>query len=265
MDFMTLVGFVGGISMVYYVMYTGELTSLIFNETAALLVFGGTFCCILISYPWRLIKKIPKSVLMVLFPPKTYAPERVIEILLRFAEKAKRDGISSLQSEIQTINDNFLKDGIQMLIDRVNPDIVRENLNKEISFARERHEEVANIFRTLGTYAPVFGLLGTLIGVIQVLKNLSDPKNLGASMAVAVTTTLYGIFSTNFIFLPICTKLQVLSERELFVKEVMIEGILSIQQGDIPHIINQKLKAYLAYKIRQNTDIVGTSSTGNNI
>ena len=130
---------------------------------------------------------------------------------------------------------------------------MRENLNKEIHFTRERHEEVGGIFRIMGTYSPVFGLLGTLIGVVQVLKNLSDPKSLGASMAIAVTTTFYGIFGANFIFLPICTKLQVLSERELLLKEVAIEGILALQNGDIPLVVSQKLKAYLAYKIRLET------------
>jgi len=250
MDFMTIIGLLGAISSLYYVMQTGGVTDLLLNREAFILVFGGTFFCILISYPWRLLKKLPMGVLMMLFPPKTYDPERLIPIIVGLADKAKRDGISSLQEELVRIDEIFLRDGIQMVIDRVNPDILRDNLNKEIHFTRERHEEVGGIFRIMGTYSPVFGLLGTLIGVVQVLKNLSDPKSLGASMAIAVTTTFYGIFGANFIFLPICTKLQVLSERELLLKEVAIEGILSLQNGDIPLVVNQKLKAYLAYKLR---------------
>jgi chemotaxis protein MotA len=253
MDFMTIIGFIGAIVSVFYVMKLGGVTDLLLNQEAFILVFGGTFFCILISYPWRLLKKVPKGVWMMLFPPKSYDPERLIPVIVGLAEKAKRDGISSLQEELLRIDEVFLRDGVQMVIDRVNPDALRENLNKEIHFTRERHEEVGGIFRIMGTYSPVFGLLGTLIGVVQVLKNLSDPKSLGASMAIAVTTTFYGIFGANFIFLPICTKLQVLSERELLLKEVAIEGILSLQNGDIPLVVNQKLKAYLAYKIRLET------------
>ncbi len=248
-----MIGLLGAVVSVFYVMHTGGVTDLLLNREAFILVFGGTFFCILISYPWRLLKKIPRGVLMMLFPPKTYDPETLIPIIVGLSEKAKREGLSSLQEELLKIDEVFLRDGIQMVIDRVNPEVLRENLNKEIHFTRERHEEVGGIFRIMGTYSPVFGLLGTLIGVVQVLKNLSDPKSLGTSMAIAVTTTFYGIFGANFIFLPICTKLQVLSERELLLKEVAIEGILALQNGDIPLVVNQKLKAYLAYKLRLET------------
>jgi chemotaxis protein MotA len=252
MDFMTVIGFFGGIGAVYYVMHSGGIAGLLLNGEAAVLVFAGTFCSMLISYPLRLIKKVPSAIAIVLFPPKTYAPERIIPILVNLSEKSKKEGIASMQDEVSKIDDVFLRDAIQMVIDRTDPEILRDNLNKEIAFTRERHSEIGNIFRTMATYSPIFGLLGTLIGVVQVLKNLSDPASLGLSMSVAVTATFYGISGANFVFLPICTKLQVISDRELLVKDVIIEGILSIQKGDIPLVIMQKLKAYLAYKTRQS-------------
>ena len=248
---MTLIGLVLGIGAVYYVMAQGQIVSLLFNINAAILVFGGTFASTLITYPFKLIKQIPKALKIVLFPVKRYPPNRIIRTLVGFAETAKRSGIGGLQNEMPNIRDNFLADGIQMLLDNLDPEIIRENLEKEIIFTRKRHQRVSGIFRTMGTYSPIFGLLGTLIGVVQVLRNLSDPQTMGASMAIAVTTTFYGIFGTNFIFLPIAGKLSVNSEDEILLKEVIIEGILSIQKGEIPIIVSKKLQAFLAYKLRE--------------
>ena len=172
-------------------------------------------------------------------------------MIVRLAEKARRDGVLSLQNEIPKLRDRFFADGIRMVLDNLNPEIIRENLEKEIVFIRKRHQQISGIFRTMGTYAPIFGLLGTLIGVVQVLRNLSNPQTMGASMAIAVSTTFYGIFGTNFVFLPIAGKLSVYTEEELLIKEVIIEGILSIQKGEIPLIVSKKLEAYLSSKLRK--------------
>ncbi len=250
MDLMTVIGLVLGIGAVYYVMIQGQITALLFNINAAILVFGGTFASTLITYPFKLIKQAPKALKIVFFPSQRYSPSQVIRTLVRLTEMAKRSGIGSLKNEIPSIKDDFLADGIQMLLDNLDQEIIRENLEKEIVFTRKRHQQISGIFRTMGTYSPIFGLLGTLIGVVQVLRNLSDPKTMGASMAIAVTTTFYGIFGTNFIFLPIAGKLNVNSEDEILLKEVIIEGILSIQKGEIPIIVSKKLQAFLAHRLR---------------
>jgi chemotaxis protein MotA len=151
---------------------------------------------------------------------------------------------------VEGIKDKFLADGVSMVIDGLSPDMVRENLLKEITFIRKRHFQVSNVIRSMGTYSPIFGLLATLLGVVQVLKSISDPKSLGSSMAIAVTGTFYGIASANFIFLPVANKLDGYTDAELLVKEVMIEGILAIQAGEMPLLVGKRLRAFLAPRFR---------------
>lgn len=253
MDLMTVIGLLLGAASVYYVMAHGQIVHLLFNLDAAILVFGGTIACTLIAYPWRVIKQAPKALKLIFFPPKELLHTQGIEILVRLAEQAKRNGIESLQNDIHTLKDKFMINGVQMLIDGIEADIVRENLEKEIICIRQRHQKVGSIFRTMGTLSPIFGLLGTLIGVVQVLRNLTDPQSMGASMAIAVTTTFYGIFGANFLFLPTAIKLNEYSEDEILTKELTIEGVISIQQGDLPLIVRKKLESFLSAKLKEKS------------
>jgi chemotaxis protein MotA len=171
--------------------------------------------------------------------------------MVRLSELGKRGGIDALEAEIPKLaKDRFLQDGLRMVVDGIPPELIRENLEKEIAFTRLRHQQLANVFKTLGTYSPIFGLLGTLIGVVQILSNLTDPQSLGTSMAVAVTATFYGIFGTNFIFLPIAGKLSAHSDAELLAKEVIIEGVLSVQAKEVPALVSLKLQAFMSYRLR---------------
>lgn len=253
MDLMTIAGLMVGLGSLYYVLTSGNAVDFVFNLHALLLVFGGTLGATLMTYPWSIIKSVPYAFLMIFIPSKRYRSKDIIENIVRLSEKAKRDGVDSLQADIDRLGDKFLEDGIQMIIDGLSEEIVRENLEKEITFTRKRHSQIGGVFRTMGTYSPIFGLLGTLLGLVQVLKNLTTPQTMGAYMAVAVTATFYGIFGTNFIFLPVAGKLAAYSEEEILNKEVMIEGILSIQKGDVPTIVSRKLQAFLSYKLRRRT------------
>ncbi len=248
---MTLTGLVLGGWAVYYVMLHGGILHLLFDLDAFILVFGGTIACTLISYPWSILKQAPNALKLVFFPPPQTKQTKIIEILVDLAEKAKRNGIESLQTEIADLEDKFLAHSLQAIIDGIDPEIVRDNLEKEIICIRQRHQKVGSIFRTMGTFSPIFGLLGTLIGVVQVLRNLTDPKSMGTSMAIAVTTTFYGIFGANFLFLPTAVKLNEYSEEEVLNKELIIEGIISIQQGDLPLIVNKKLESFLSVRLRE--------------
>jgi len=250
LDLMTILGLVLGVGAVYLVMYWGGTSHLLWHRDAAVLVLGGTFASMLISAPVETILRLPKALLIVFFKQKTYEPQEIIGMLVNFSEKGIRTGVDSLQEDVEGIKDRFLADGIGMVIDGLSPDLVRENLLKEITFIRKRHYQVSNIIRSMGTYSPIFGLLATLLGVVQVLRSISDPKSLGTSMAIAVTGTFYGIASANFIFLPIANKLDAHTDTELLIKEVMIEGILSIQAGDMPIIVGKKLRAFLAPRFR---------------
>lgn len=251
MDVMTVLGLLIGIGSTYYVMVKGEIAYLMLNPDAAILVIGGTIGATLITFPWKVLRQVPKAIWLVFFPQREDKPAKVITTMVELAQKAKTKGITSLSGEVKDQSNHFLIDGVQMMVDDLDPEVIRENMEKDITFIRRRHQQVSGIFRTMGTYAPIFGLLGTLIGVVQVLRNLTDPQSMGASMAIAVTTTFYGIFLTNFVFLPIAGKLTVHSDDELLLKEVVIEGLLAIQKSDIPIIVSKKLETFLSYKIRK--------------
>lgn len=250
MDFMTIMGIIIGGGAMYFVMADAKILNLLFDLNAAILVFGGTIGSALITYPWKIVKAVPKAILMMFFPPKRIPAGDAIELIVKLAEKSKRSGIESLQEDIKKMDLPFLKDSMQMVIDGLEPDIIHEKIEKELSITKSRHHQVASIFRSMGAYAPIFGLLGTLLGVVQVLRNLSDAQSMGASMAIAVTATFYGIFCANFIFLPIAGKLTIYSDDELLTKELIAKGALAIQRGDVPIVVERKLEAFLAYKLR---------------
>jgi chemotaxis protein MotA len=250
MDFMTILGLLIGGGAMLYVMWTGDVLNLLFNVEAIVLVFGGTIGCTLITYPWKIIRVVPRAVLMMFFPPKRVLPDVAIKMVVELAEKAKRSGIESLQDEIPKIANPFLKDSIQMVVDGLEADMIHEKLEKELAIVRRRHYQVSSIFRSMGGYAPIFGLLGTLLGVVQVLRNLTDAQSMGASMGIAVTATFYGIFAANFLFLPIAGKLTIYSEDELIIKELLTRGTLAIQKGEVPLVVERKLDAFLAYRLR---------------
>lgn len=253
MDFMTILGWVMGLSAIVWVLEEGGTIQFFANFRAVVLVFGGTLAATFITYPWSILNRVPRALLMFIFPGRRESADRVMSTLLGLAARARRTSMESLEMDMRGTKDQFLANGLKMIADGLSPAIVRSNLEKEIHFIRMRHAEVANVFRNMATYAPIFGLLGTLVGVVEVLLNLTDPRTMGTHMAVAMTATFYGIFGANFLFLPIAGKLQAYSEQELFLKEVMIEGVLSIQRQEGPAILSRRLEAYLNRQHRPPT------------
>jgi chemotaxis protein MotA len=244
MDWMTPLGYIIGLGTVGYVLIRGNSVGLIFNFNAILLVYGGTLGATLLSYPEHIIFQAIKAIRIFLFPGNRPKANGVIRVIMRLAEKARRQGIESLETDIPQIGIPFLANGLRMALDGLPVDILRGNLIKEIRFSRDRHAQIANVFRSMASYAPIFGLLGTLVGVVQVLMTLTDPKTIGTSMAVAMTATFYGIFGANFLFLPVAGKLNVYAQEEVFLEELMIEGILCIQQNEVPALALRKLQAF---------------------
>jgi chemotaxis protein MotA len=251
-DKMTIVGLVAVSLTILYVLSVGNIIHMLFNPLALIIVFGGTFSATLIAYPWAVIKEIAPSLRVMLFPSKHSDKdmEQSIDYLASLAERGRRDGIESLAAELPKIEDKFLAHGIQMLVDGLEHDVVRDNLSREIFYTRHNQQKVSGAFRTMATVAPIFGLLGTLMGIVDMLRNLSDPSNMGKAMSNAVTATFYGIFSAN-IFIPIATKLTDHSERDIINKEMTAEGIMAIQQGDVPLIVRKKLTAFIMAHMRQ--------------
>lgn len=245
MDLMTVLGWIIGLSSIAYVLGGEQTIQFFLNVRAIVLVFGGTLGATLLTYPWMIIRRTPNALLLFVFPGRRESSSSVMSRILNVATRARRTSMESLENDVRNSKDHFFANGLKLIADGLPPNLVRANLEKEIYFIRLRHQEIANVFRNMATYAPIFGLLGTLVGVVEVLLNLSDPRTMGAHMAVAMTATFYGIFGANFLFLPIAGKLQAYSEQELFLKEVMIEGILSIQNKEVPSILARRLQAFL--------------------
>lgn len=252
MDLMTIVGGLTGFGVVFFILSTGNMTRFLLNPEAFILIFGGTLGSVLISYPWSVLRHVPNAAKMMLFPPRRPSPELLIKTFVDLAEKARRDGAESLAGSLGSVPHPFMADGLQMLVDGLEPEIMRDRFERDILTTRHRHMQISAVFRSAGSYAPIFGLLGTLIGVVQVLRNITNPTAMGASMAVAMTASFYGIFSANFLFLPIAAKLNFYSEEEMINRELIAKGMLCLAHGEVPWLISKKLEGYLAYHLRQS-------------
>lgn len=245
MDFTTLLGiFLGLATLIWAVMSDGSL-NLFLDLPSVFIVVGGTIAATLVSHPFDQLRRIG-PVLRVAFTRTVDGPERVIPMLVHFAEKARREGLLAMEEEASALDDEFLRKGIQLVVDGVDPELVRNVLEIETNFVVQRHEIGQRLFQSLGAYAPSFGMIGTLIGLIQMLADLTNPDAIGSGMAIALITTLYGALLANLVFLPIASKLKEISAQEVLVREVMIEGVLSIQAGENPRIVEEKLRAFLA-------------------
>jgi len=169
---------------------------------------------------------------------------------VKYAEIARREGLLALAE--QRIRDPFMQKAIQLVVDGTKPALIDSILQTEISFLRARHRTGQQLFKGMGTYAPAFGMIGTLIGLINMLRTMEDPSSIGPAMALAILTTLYGALLANLIFLPIADKLAARSDEEILLMEVVIEGVRSLQAGDPPTIVEEKLHAFLSPKLRES-------------
>ena len=181
---------------------------------------------------------------------KKYQPEPVIETIIEFAQMARKDGLLVLEEKANELEDPFFKKGILLVVDAMEAEKVREILENEVGSMIERHDGEVAIYEKASSYAPAFGMIGTLVGLVNMLNNMSDPNSIGPQMAVALITTLYGSLLANWICTPIAMKLKMNNDEECRMKEIMVEGLLSIQAGENPRVIEEKLKSFLAPKDR---------------
>ncbi len=259
MDLATLIGLVlaWGAFLGSILIEGGDLAALI-NPSAALLVFGGTLGASMICFPLSTVTSLP-GIVKNAFLSKKEDVGHLIKTLVGYAEKARREGLLALEDEVQKMDDPFLKKGIQLAIDGTDPELVREIMQTDIQFLGSRHHEGANLFGTMGGFAPTLGVIGTVSGLVHMLANLSDPGSMGPSIAAAFIATLYGVCSANLLFLPLGNKLKAISHEEVLVREIIMEGILAIQAGDNPRIVEEKLKAFLSPKIRRTIEAEGAA------
>ncbi|MDI6870357.1 MAG: motility protein A [Bacillota bacterium] len=250
MDIASIIGLVGGAALLVWAIAMGSPLQAFVHLPSMLITYGGTAMAMFVQFPLESIKEIPR-IMRKVFVVKKQDPTEVIAMMVGFAQKARREGLLALEDEAQQLDDEFLKKGIQLVVDGTDPQLVRNILEVELTFLEERHSSGAGILVFWAATAPGFGMVGTLIGLIQMLGNLNDPSSLGPGMATALITTFYGALAANWVFNPMAQKLKARSSEEILLKEVMIEGILSIQAGENPRIVEEKLKAFLAPGERQ--------------
>lgn len=226
----------------------GHLGALL-SFTAAIIVFGGTLGATAIAFSLSELKNIPKLFKIALFP-KQQEPAQVIDLIVSLADEARREGLLYLENRLGEIDDQFLRKGVQLVVDGTDPELVRSIMEVELFAIEERHHIGSSIFETAGGYAPTMGIIGTVMGLIHVLGNMSDPNALGPAIAVAFMATLYGVGSANVLWLPVGAKLANLSKKESTLRMLMIEGIVSLQAGYNPILIRERLSAFLNPDLR---------------
>lgn len=214
------------------------------DAASVLITLGGALGATILSNPLERFKNVGKIAKNVFFTEQIDMVG-LIQTLVSFAEKARREGLLSLEEDASQINDVFMKKAIQLVVDGTDPELVKSILDTEIGLLEERHAANAGMFDVLAAMGPAFGMIGTLIGLINMLGSLDDPDALGPGMAVALITTMYGSMLANMVAIPLSNKLKVASGREVLAREMMVEGILAIQAGENPRIVEEKLKVFL--------------------
>jgi len=219
------------------------------NAPSMMVTIGGAVASTLISFPLPNFITGMKAA-SIAFKVVNMNEGEVIKSIINLSNVARKEGLLALEEAAEGIEDVFLKKGILLIVDGTDPELVREILETEISFVESRHKSVKAVWEKLGELAPAWGMIGTLIGLINMLGSLDDPAAIGPAMAVALLTTMYGSMMANIVCIPFANKLAIRSSEELLVKEVVIEGLLSIQAGENPRVIEEKLKAFLSPTLR---------------
>lgn len=246
-DFLTPIGITVGFMMIMLaILASGGVESVrTFVDVAAIfVVIGGVIASLFINFKFEQMKLVWR-VMKEAFRKKDQNITELIQLFIHLSEKARKEGLLALEMEMEDIDDEFIKKGILLAIDGIEPEVINEIMNAEIAAMEERHHRGRIIIEKAGEYAPAWGMIGTLVGLILMLNQLDDPGSLGPSMAVALITTLYGVVLANLVFLPMASKLQNKTEEEIFTKQIIIEGIIGVQSGQNPRILEEKLSAFL--------------------
>ncbi len=245
MDLTTFIGLLAGAALVFYGIGMGNLGNF-WDIQSVLIVIGGTFSALIASYPARVLKQLPKQVKVLLKNP--YNPREYIEQLYELAIIARKSGLLALEEKANAMEDPFFREGLMLIVDSTTPQQVSEILNNSLDYIVERHDEITAFYEKGASYGPAFGMIGTLIGLVNMLMsmNMDDGADgIGKNMGIALITTFYGSMLANLFFIPIAKKLQVRSDEESLCRRIIIEGILAIQAGENPTFLKEKLIAYL--------------------
>lgn len=245
MDISTIIGLiVGVIALIGGFLWDGGQINGLMQITAAVIVFGGTIAAVMISFPLVRLKQIPHAVKLAFTSPKEDLYE-IIEEITEMSTVARREGVLSLEKRTLNRENDFLSEGVQLVVDGTEQSILKQIMEYEMDATEKKYESYAKIFESAGGYAPTMGIIGTVMGLIHVLGSLTEPTSLGPSIALAFTATLYGVASANLIFLPIASKIKARGEDKLNEMEMILEGVLSIQNGDHPLLVKRKVESFV--------------------
>ncbi|TXL60554.1 flagellar motor protein MotP [Cerasibacillus terrae] len=245
-DFLTPIGITLGFIMLIVAISTrgGENAATFFDFSSILIVFGGMLASLLISFNKEQIKMTGK-VMQEAFHQNDQRLPNLIALFVHLSERARREGILALENELENVDDPFIKKGIHLAVDGIEPEMINDIMNAEITAMEERQYRGRQIIEKCAEYAPSWGMIGTLVGLVLMLTTLEDPESLGPSMAVALLTTLYGTILANLVFIPMANKLETKTEEDIFLKQIIIEGVIGVQSGQNPRILEEKLSAFL--------------------
>ena len=251
MDIATIVGVILGLMLILAAVLLGGSIGAYIDVPSAVMVIGGGIAATVASFPLAHLLKFPKVFAQTLRTEST-DPRSLIRDMVRFAEVARRDGILALESLTGEMSDPLMVTGVKMAIDGTDPDLIQQIMDQDLENTLARHASGKGLLDALGRYAPAFGMIGTLVGLVAMLANMEDPSTIGAGMAVALLTTLYGAIMANVFCLPLADKLAFKNEQEFLLKSIIIKGVMSIQAGDNPRVVEQKLKTFLPPALRES-------------
>lgn len=251
MDIATLIGIILGFIVLGLAVSGGEGIMLFVDIPSLAVVVGGMLCATLIHFSLGQFLSIFKIVKKT-FVNKIPQPQELIQQMVNFAAINRRDGALALEEQIRKVNNNFIEKGLQMLIDGQEEEWIRDMMTLEVQYTTERHSKGKKILDFMGSAAPAFGMVGTLIGLVKMLANLEDPSGIGAGMALALITTFYGAVMANLIFIPLAGKLSIYSGAEILAMEMIMEGICAISRGENPTVIREKMQSFISPNSRED-------------
>lgn len=243
MDLATLIGLIGGLGFVVMAMILGGGLMMFVDVTSVLIVIGGSFCVVMMKFTLGQFFGAAKIAAKA-FMFKVDEPEELIARIVEMADAARKGGFLALEE--MEISNSFMQKGIDLLVDGHDADVVRAALQKDIVLTEERHESGSSVFKAFADVLPAMGMIGTLVGLVAMLSNMDDPKSIGPAMAVALLTTLYGAVLANMVFFPIADKLSLRRGQETLNRRLIMDGVLAIQDGQNPRVIDSYLKNYLS-------------------
>ena len=250
MDLASIIGLIMGFLMLVYGIISNNADLMTYlNFPSAIITFGGALFAVMLSYSMKDFLNGLKSIKLI-FKVSAMNTSEMIKSIIDLSNVARKEGLLSLEEAAADLNEPFLKKGILLIVDGTDPDLVRAIMETELVSVESRHKTIIGFWENLASMGPAWGMIGTLVGLVNMLNNMSDPSKIGGDMAVALITTLYGSVLANWLCTPVAGKLKTQNAEEMQMKEIMVEGLLSIQAGENPRVIEEKLKSFLSPKDR---------------